>query len=170
MLANHAEGLTGTRRRYRIRAIYARRARDHYGINSAMRLLGMRAVTLNEKAERGDFEVSRNPDGSYFLTWAQLAFAAMQQWPLAVIFEELGKDAAKVMPELLRPQRVVYNLPEYQAKLIAALARRSGVDADTFLSDHLLDLAAVHAEELEDEVPGFREAMMFPDPVRSESK
>jgi hypothetical protein len=170
MLANHSEGLTGTRRRYRIRAIFARRARDHYAINSAMRLLGMRAATLNEKAERGDFEVSRNPDGSYFLTWPQLAYAAMQQWPLSVIFEELGKDAARVMPDLLRPQRAVFNLPEYQVKLIAALARRSSVDADTFLSDHLLDLAAVHTEELKDEIPGLRGALMFPDPVRSDSK
>jgi DNA-directed RNA polymerase specialized sigma24 family protein len=169
MFANRSEGLTGTRRRYRIRAIFARKARDH-GINSAMRLLGMRAVTLNDKAAREDFEVSRNPDGSYFLTWTQLAYAAMQQWPLSVIFEELGKDAERVMPDLLRPQRAVFNLPEYQGLMIAALARRSGVDPDTFLSDHLLDLAAVHAAELEDEIPGFREALMFPDPVRSDGK
>ena len=84
---------------------------------------------------------------------------------MRLIVEHLGADVERGVPESVRPCPVTFHLPSYQVAVIEALARRNGVDADTFLSDHLLDLAASHAEELAEEIPDLAAAIAFPDEV-----
>lgn len=123
----------------------------------------MSARSLRAETEAGEIETERNVDGSYVLTWSQLAFAAMRRWSLRTIVEALDTEAEKALPDALIPCSVPFYLPSYQVQVLESLAQRSGVDVDTFLSDYLLDLCESNASELAREIPGLREAIRFPD-------
>lgn len=153
---------SGNRNARTIRAIFIRR-RSRYSFASALRLLDMTAAALRADVEAGEVEAERNTDGSYGFTWSQLAFAALRRWSLRAIVEALDTEVGNPLPDALMPCSVPFYLPSYQVQVLEALARRDGVDVDTFLSDHLLDLCECNAEELADEIPGLREAIRFPD-------
>src|SRR5258707_10957780 len=121
----------------------------------------MSARALRAEIEAGEIETERNVDGSFCFTWSQLAFAAMRQWSLRVIVEALDTDAERALPDALIPYSVPFFLPSYQVQVLEALAQRSGVDVDTYLTDYLLDLCESNACELEQEIPGLREAIKF---------
>lgn len=99
------------------------------------------------------------------VTWNELASAAMLRWNVMQIHDALGDDADRVMPRLLRPVEVKsLRLPEYQVRLLETLAQNDGVSVEEYLYTALLDLeVASDPEEVERLVPGFREAMRFPD-------
>jgi hypothetical protein len=154
-----------TTEKTRIRAIFLDR-KKRYSFPVAVRLLGMTEAALLHDVASGSVETEREGDGSYCFTWPQLAFAALRRWPLRRIVEALERDAAKGLPEAVLPCPATFHLPRYQVDVIHALARREATDADTILSDYLLDLCESNAEELADDVPGLREAIRFPDEMR----
>ena len=87
----------------------------------------------------------------------------MQRWSISVILGELGERASELLPPLLLTRKLTVTLPSYQVEMLQRLARRKRMKTDAFLADHLLDLAGSVAEEMERSVPGFMEAMRFPD-------
>ena len=87
----------------------------------------------------------------------------MQRWSIVVIEGELGERAPELLPPLLITRKLTLTLPGYQVEMLQRLARRRRVTIDAFLTDHLLDLAGSVAEGMERAVPGFIEAMRFPD-------
>ena len=87
----------------------------------------------------------------------------MQQWPITAIEGELGAIAPDLLPPLLLTRKLTVTLPGYQVEMLQRLARRRGITVDDFLADHLLDLAGGVAEQMERTLPGFIEAMRFPD-------
>ncbi|HUR79557.1 MAG TPA: hypothetical protein VM733_02240, partial [Thermoanaerobaculia bacterium] len=86
-----------------------------------------------------------------------------ERWTLQDIFEALGKDAARVMPELLRPTEFTITVPEYIVLGLRSIARRAGQDVSAFLTGELADLVEPQANALKTEIPGFGAALSFPD-------
>jgi hypothetical protein len=81
----------------------------------------------------------------------------------------LGDAASRVLPPMLGPTAFKAVLPDYQVRMIEALAAREGIEAGTFLQLHLLDLAsACDLATMERAIPGFVEALQFP--TRSEEE
>lgn len=96
--------------------------------------------------------------------WNELASAAMLRWTVMEIHDALGEDAARVLPRLLRPVELQsVRLPEYQMQLLEVLARKERITVEGYLYTALLGLetAASHAE-IERTLPGFTEAIQFP--------
>lgn len=97
--------------------------------------------------------------------WNELASAAMLRWTIVQIHDALGKEANTTLPTLLRPVELkAIRLPEYQVRLLEALARDAGVTVEEYVYTSLLGLeAAASPEVMERMLPGFIEAVRFPD-------
>lgn len=123
-------------------------------------LIRIEQEALDRQVGAGELEtVGSEPS----LPWREVAYLALRQWPLKTIFDVLGTDASALLPELLRPVEFSALLPAYQVRMLEVLAQHERLDAGTFLQGHLLDLAsgADHAL-LEQQIPGFLEALFFP--------
>lgn len=155
-----------------IREIFLRRRRE-YSTRDAARLLGMTLGELLAWIESGVLHVERRRKHRQLgglrhtlVSWKELAGAAMLRWTVMEIHDALGEDANHVLPRLLRPiEMAAIRLPEYQVRLLEALAKDRGVTIEAYLYDALLDLeSAQPADEIERLLPGFKEAMSFPEP------
>jgi hypothetical protein len=99
------------------------------------------------------------------ISWNELASAAMLRWNVMQIHDALGEHANRVLPRLLRPVEMKsLRLPEYQVRLIEAFARHQGVSIEEYVYTALLSLEVMgDADEVETLLPGFKEAMSFPE-------
>lgn len=99
------------------------------------------------------------------LTWHEVASAAMLRWTIVQIHDALGKDANRVLPSLYRPVELgKVRLPEYLVRLLEALAQQACVSLEEYIYGALLDLeVAADPDTMEKLLPGFREAIRFPD-------
>jgi hypothetical protein len=77
---------------------------------------------------------------------------AVSRWPLAKIYEALGKDADTVLPNLLRTTEISFDLPEYQVEALRLLADRANVLPQTLLTSLLTELIARHPRDLPERI------------------
>jgi len=98
------------------------------------------------------------------IRWNELASAAMLRWTVVQIHDALGKEANKTLPSLLRPVELKgVRLPAYQVRLLETLAQNAGVTVEQYVYTSLLGLeTAASRETLEQLLPGFIEAIEFP--------
>jgi hypothetical protein len=147
----------------RIRAVFLER-RDRYSLCDAANLLGLPYLRLRADIEAQEYDATPTADG-YVLTWAQLAYIAVVRWELEAIYAALGDDAERVLPPLLRVREVTAALPEYMVRLLQMLAAEQHMSLSEYLRWQLLNLAqCANSTEIEKLIPGFRAALMFPDP------
>jgi hypothetical protein len=118
----------------RIRTIFLERRR-RYSLAEISRLAGITERKVIAGIEAGEYVASRRR-GEYRFTWSELAHIAMAKWPLPVIHDALGTDAALALPPLLLPQELHVRLPAYQVH--ASPARRARTRQRRFLSRQLL--------------------------------
>jgi hypothetical protein len=149
--------LVRTRRRHRIRSIFLHR-RESYGLGEVQRLTGLRPIALRRAIAEGEIEAAAD----LRITWQQLAAIAVDQWGIEIIEEELGEVAAQHLPPLVRTASITLRLPRYQVAMLEAM-RTSGVDINAAVADLLLGVAEERAEEMEQSLAGFIEAMRFPE-------
>lgn len=99
------------------------------------------------------------------IRWNELASAAMLRWSVMQIHDALGKEANATLPRLLRPIELKgVRLPEYLIRLLETFAQHAGVSVEAYLCTILLALEAeANPEEMEQLLPGFIEAVRFPD-------
>ncbi len=137
-------------------------AKQTYTIPEAAILLGIGRSALSAKIAAGDIAVLR--DGRKLsLPWAEVAHLALRRWPLKAIFEALESETSSLLPTLLRPIEFTVSLPSYQVRMLEVLASREQLDPSTFLQGQLLDLASASDHALlEEQIPGFLEALFFP--------
>jgi len=74
---------------------------------------------------------------------------------------ELGREAARVLPEAIRLVELRARVPQYQNEMLRYLARQEGTSIGTILSRELEDMASARAEELAVAVPSVAVAMQF---------
>jgi hypothetical protein len=144
----------------RIRTIFLHR-KPRYSLADVSRLTGIAARKVVAGIEDGQYVASKKR-GAYRFTWAELAHIAMEKWPLAVIQDALGLDAVRALPRLLLLQELRVYLPAYQVLMLHRLADRVSLDLDSYVADHLLDLASAEVMSLDREIPGFQAALRFP--------
>lgn len=171
----HAIGVTHARRlppthREAIRALFLRR-KVEYTTHEAAQLLRVTLGEFHQLVATGIVEVEsrrkrRQLGGRrhVLVSWQEVASAALLRWTVVQIHDALGKEANSVLPPLLRPMQLQpMRLPAYQVRLLETLATDRGVTVEEFLYSSLLALETEHEpDEIENLLPGFKEAMAFP--------
>lgn len=172
----HAIGVTVSRPltpvdRVVIREIFLRR-RSEYTAREAARLLRLSLGEFFTWTETGLLDVQQRRKRRQLggrrhqlVTWNELASAAMLRWTVIQIHDALGEDANRVLPRLLQPAELkAVRLPEYQVRLLETFAQREGISVEEYVFNALLDLeAAADPDDIEKLLPGFHEAMTFPE-------
>jgi len=133
-----------------------------YSVAEAARLLEMDWRDVRGWMEAGELE-GVDTDAGLAVPWAELVSFGMDFWSQEVVEEALGADLAAVLPELLRLTELEVRIPRMEVVTLERLAARDGEAVDAVLARELRDLVSVHAEWLSREVPGFAEALAWPD-------
>lgn len=136
--------------------------RPTYAIADAATVLGMDWREVRGWVEAGELE-GIDTDEGLVLPWAEVVSFAMDFWSQEVVEEALGDDLARVIPELVRLARLEVRVPRFEIVALERVAGREGKSVDAVLARELLDLASVHAPWLSGEVPGFAEALQWPE-------
>lgn len=154
-----------------IRELFLKRRRE-YSMKDAARLLGLTMSDAIAWVKGGSLHVERRRGrkqlggiSKEFVTWKDLASAALLRWTVMQIHDALADEANHVLPPLLRPVELVgIQLPAYQVKLLQMLANRAGVMMDEFIHEALLSVEVeCSIEDFEQMLPGFTEAITFPE-------
>ena len=136
--------------------------RPHVALMMAADLLGMPFPVLKHEIAEGTI-VAVSTGVGMRVSKEEMIATAMRTWPQAVIEEALGDDAARLLPEAIRLVELRARVPRYQRDMLRWLARRNETSVDEVLTRELEDVACAHAEELAAAVPGFAEAMAWPE-------
>ncbi len=147
--------------RTRIQQIFLE-PRPSYALMTAAMLLGMGFQELKREIEIGAIVAVSTRLGQRVASEEMIA-AAMRVWEQAVIEEALGDEASSVLPEAIRLVELRARVPRYQREMLRWLAKRNGTTIDEVLTRELEDVACAHAAEAATAVPGFAEAMMWPE-------
>ncbi|HSY48113.1 MAG TPA: hypothetical protein VLC46_04820 [Thermoanaerobaculia bacterium] len=122
----------------------------------------VRALRRDVAAGLRDAEKVR---GKWRFLWRHAAYVAMERWTLAEITDALGDAAAGVLPPLLALRAVTVRLPEYIIMALEAVAAEDGRTLDAALGFELVEFAGTHLTHLQDAIPGYRQAYLFPGPL-----
>jgi hypothetical protein len=87
----------------------------------------------------------------------------MDFWSQEVVEEALGAELAEALPELLRLTELEVRIPRMEVVALERLAALDGETVSAVLARELRDLVSVHSEWLSQEVPGFAEALAWPE-------
>src|SRR5258707_813592 len=104
----------------RIRTIFLH-PRPYVSIGEAAWILGWSAEEMERAIVARDVEVTATCSGREIAVEEVLA-KARALWPVELIEEALGAQAARVLPAGLRTRRVSMRLPCYQAAMLEYLA------------------------------------------------
>jgi hypothetical protein len=103
------------------------------------------------------------------LSWEDVARLMQDRWTPRMIDAALGHQRVGVIPPLNRVQHIEAWLPLYQIRLLHYLAEheqgtiRARLNASDILERLLLDHASgVHNDDVEEAIPGFRDALHYP--------
>ena len=144
----------------RIRTIFLH-PRPYVSIGEAAWILGWPAEEMERAIVTRDIEVTATCSGREIAVEEVLA-KVRALWPVEVIEEALGAQAARVLPPGLRTRRVILRLPCYQAAMLDYLAAQQQTTMGHLLWFQLDELGSEQLEELSVAIPGFAEAFAWP--------
>jgi hypothetical protein len=136
--------------------------RPTYPLPEAATLLGMDWREVRAWVEVGELE-GVDTDQGLVLPWGELVSFGMDFWSQEVVEEALGAEVAEAIPELLRLADLEVRIPRMQVVALERLAARDRLTVGTVLTRELRDLVSVHSEWLSAMVPGFAEALAWPE-------
>jgi len=136
--------------------------RPHVALMTAADLLGITLQALKREIAEGSI-VTVSTGSGVRVTKEELIAAALQTWPQAAIEEALGEEAHRVLPEAIRLVDLRARVPLYQREMLLCLARLNQTSVDEVLTRELEDVASAHAEELAAAMPGFEDALAWPE-------
>jgi hypothetical protein len=144
----------------RIRHIFLHH-RPHVSIMTAAGLLGWSLAQMKAAIAAGEIETNVTP----LATWVwheEVVAKALELWPLDVIEEALGEDAARVLPAALRTLVLRARVPRYQVAMLQHLAEQQSTTVSAVLTRELEDVACAHADEFSRAIRGFAAALAWP--------
>jgi hypothetical protein len=145
----------------RIRHIFLH-PRPHVSISQATALLGWTWRQMNEAIAAGDVELMTTPIGKWF--WRhELMSKALEKWPLDVIEEALGDDADGVLPQAIRTKELRVRLPRHHVDMLEYWAEQGQTTVSGVVARELDGIASAHADELSAAIPGFADALAWPE-------
>jgi hypothetical protein len=133
-----------------------------YPISEAAILLGIDSRELRGWMEVGELE-GVDTDEGVVLPWSELVSFGMDFWSQEVVEEALGAEVAEAIPELLRLTELEVRIPRMEVVALERLATRDEKTVSAVLARELRDLVSVHSVWLSQEVPGFAEALAWPE-------
>lgn len=133
-----------------------------YPIVEAAALLGIDRHEMRAWLESGELEGVEKDEG-LVLPWAELVSFGMDFWSQEVVEEALGADLADAIPELLRLTDLEVRIPRMEVVVLERLAALDGKTVSTVLARELRDLVSVHSDWLSRDVPGFAQALAWPE-------
>ena len=136
--------------------------RPTYPIADAAALLGMGWRDMRAWLESGELE-GVETDAGLVLPWGELVSFAMDFWSQESVEEALGDDVAAAIPELVRLMDLQVRLPRFEVAALERVAAREGKTVNALLARELLDFASAHVTWLAGEIPGFTEALAWPE-------
>ena len=141
----------------RIRSIFLH-PESRVTIDAAAELLGWTQRQMHAAMQAGEVETC----GGSMIDIREVAETALHLWPLTVIEDALGSEAALAMPPALRTRRILLRLPLYIIGAMQYLAEENGEPVEAFVTRELHGLAYEARERLSDALPGFAEAVEWP--------
>ena len=132
-----------------------------YPLAEAAELLGLTADEVIAWIEVGELEPAGTDEGQ--IPWAEVVSFGMDLWSQDVVEAALGAEVAKAIPELLRLTAIEVRIPRLEVVALERVAARDGQAVDALLARELRDFVSTHADWLEREIPGFAEALAWPD-------
>jgi hypothetical protein len=133
-----------------------------YAIPEAATLLGIDERELRGWMESGELEGAETDEG-LVLPWSELVSFAMEFCSQEVVEEALGANVVTALPELLRLTDLEVRIPRIEIVALEKLASVEDKSVSAVLARELRDLVSVHSQWLSLEVPGFAEALAWPE-------
>jgi uncharacterized protein (DUF934 family) len=135
-----------------------------YPLANAAKLLGMKVKELRGWVAAGGIETV-DGDGSAVIPWAEVVSFAMDLWSQKAVEEAVGEEVARAIPQLLRLTDLEVRIPRLEVLALEHVAMRDGRSVDAVLARELLGFVSAEAEWLNRQIPGFLEALAWPDAV-----
>ena len=88
---------------------------------------------------------------------------ALEIWPVHVIEEALGDEADGIVPRAIRSAELQVRLPRHHIEMLEYRADQQQTTGTGVLARELAGIASANIEELSAALPGFAEAMEWPD-------
>lgn len=145
----------------RIRTVFLH-PKPTYTVAEAAALFGMTARDVREWMDSGELEGVGRDEG-LVLPWPELVSFGMDFWSQEAIEEALGADVAGTLPELLRLTDLEARIPRMEVMALERVAALDGETVSDVLARELRDFVSAHSEWLSQEVPGFAEALAWPE-------
>ena len=145
----------------RIRELFLH-PRPTYSPAEAAQTIGMSVEEVWGLAAVGELEGFESGDG-VMLPWAELVSFAMDFWDQVDIEAALGADLADALPELLQLADFEVRIPRLEVVALERIAVRDGRSVDSVLARELRDLVSAQSHWLAREIPGFAEALSWPE-------
>ena len=133
-----------------------------YSYREAAELMDTSADDIREWIASGELEDVKT-DAGFAIPWSEIVSFAVDFLSQAVVEEALGKDIYDVLPELIRLVDLEVRIPGIEVVTLERLAARDGMTVSDVLGRELRDLVSEHSEWLSREVPGFAEALAWPE-------
>lgn len=143
-----------------IRAVFLQR-RESYAPREVQRLTGLEPERVSAAIQQGEIE-GRLQGKGFRIRWPQLAALALDRWTIQEVESGLGEDAPQALPPLVRTVTLTVRVPRYQVSMLEELARQ-GFSIDAIVTDALLTVAEDNVAKLWEAIPGFDEAINFPE-------
>jgi uncharacterized protein (DUF934 family) len=102
-------------------------------------------------------------DRKEVVPWAEVVSFAIDLWSQEEIEAALGAQVAEALPELLRLTDLEVRIPRLEVLALEHVAMRDGRSVDAVLSRELLGFASAESEWLKRKIPGFLEALAWPE-------
>jgi hypothetical protein len=136
--------------------------RTHVSISQATDLLGWTRAEMTAAIQSGEVELMTTPLGKWF--WREeLMSKALETWTLDNIEEALGPDADRILPHALRTAELRVRLPRHHIAMLEYKADQHRTTISGALTRELDAIASADAPELCAAIPGFAEALRWPD-------
>jgi hypothetical protein len=145
----------------RIRTIFLQE-RPFVSIAKATVLLGWSRGEMKRAIAGGEIELVPTAGGRA-VARRELMAKALELWPMEGIEEALGASTARVLPEALWTRAIAPRIPRYKAAMLDYLAEREQTTIGEIVSRALDDLAGEHFDALAVVIPGFAEAVAWPE-------
>jgi len=105
-------------------------------------------------------ELEAGEDGC--IPWAELVSFAMDFWDQEEVEAALGDDLSEALPELLQLGDLRVRIPRLEIAALERIAVRDGRRLDVALARELRDLVSSESAWLAREIPGFGQALNWP--------
>src|SRR3954449_5517831 len=133
--------------------------RPNYSPAAAAEAVGMSVEEVWGANAIGELEADENGD----VPWVELVSFAMDFWDQAEVEAALGDDLANVLPELLQRAELQVRIPRLEIAALERIAVRDGRSVDAVLARELRDLVSAESSWLCREIPGFAQAVAWPE-------